>query len=264
MRGVCTLLVQVGVVLGVVATSLRRKILEQCRRRLTTWREACTMNSEGELLPVLTSLLMAKRMVTIGANQELLLASLSYMMKTIIISAETEIHLREEWGTTLWVKHSTKSPSHLSRAGLKEGDFLGGSLSPHSPCTMVEQTLWNMLATSIKRWLYTPRTRLCCARFSHPAGAYSDEVVWWSKGKFHWFLQGTHSSIWIPLYYVQQGSSAFSFLVVFIHKRRRNHENIFRQILGDVQRDKQWFWRCSHKHFQAWPTRRAWLKEVFD
>ena len=59
------------------------------------------MNNEGELLPVLTSLLMAKRMVTIGANQELLLASLSYIMKTIIISAETEIHLREEWGTTL-------------------------------------------------------------------------------------------------------------------------------------------------------------------
>ena len=45
----------------------------------------------------------------------------------------------------------------------------------------------------------------------------------------------THPSVWVPLYYMQQGSSAFGFLVIFVHERRRNLENIFRQILGDVQ-----------------------------
>ena len=52
--------------------------------------------------------------------------------------------------------------------GLRERDFLGSSLSPHSLCTMVEQTLWSMSTTSIKGWLYTPRMRPCCARYSHP------------------------------------------------------------------------------------------------
>ena len=49
------------------------------------------MNGESKLHPILTSLLMVKRMVAIGADQELLLASLSYMMRTIIMSVETEI-----------------------------------------------------------------------------------------------------------------------------------------------------------------------------
>ena len=41
--------------------------------------------------PILTSLPMVKRMATIGVDQGLLLASLSHMMRTIIMSAETEI-----------------------------------------------------------------------------------------------------------------------------------------------------------------------------
>ena len=31
--------------------------------------------------------------------------------------------------------------NHLSHTGLREGDFLDGSLSPRSPCTMVVKTL---------------------------------------------------------------------------------------------------------------------------
>ena len=50
------------------------------------------MNDESELHPILTYLLMVKRMAAIGTDQGLLLASLSHMMRTIIMSAETEIH----------------------------------------------------------------------------------------------------------------------------------------------------------------------------
>ena len=47
------------------------------------------MNGENKLRPILTSLLMVRRMVAIGANQGLLLASLSRTTMTIIISVET-------------------------------------------------------------------------------------------------------------------------------------------------------------------------------
>ena len=50
------------------------------------------MNGKIELHPILTFLLMVKRMVAIGTDQGLLLASLSHMMKIIIMSAEIEIH----------------------------------------------------------------------------------------------------------------------------------------------------------------------------
>ena len=50
------------------------------------------MNGESELHPILTSLPMVKRMAAIGADQGLLLVSLSHMMRTIIMNAETEIH----------------------------------------------------------------------------------------------------------------------------------------------------------------------------
>ena len=165
----CILPIQVGVILGVVATSLMRKIPKPCSWRLATWREAYATNSKSELFSTLTSLSTGKRMVVIGADQGLLLTSLSRMMKTTIMSFEIEIHLWYTWEIMLWIKHSTKFPDHLSRARLREEDFLNSSLSPRSPCTMVEQTLWSMLAISIKEWLYTPRTWSWCVRYSHPA-----------------------------------------------------------------------------------------------
>ena len=92
-REVCILPTPVRVNLGVKATSFIRRTLETCRRRLITLREACAINGKSELHPTLTSLLMVKRMAVIGADQGLPLASLSHMMSTIIMSAETEIHL---------------------------------------------------------------------------------------------------------------------------------------------------------------------------
>ena len=55
------------------------------------------MNGEGELLPILTSLLMMKRMVVIDADQGLLLVSLSCMIRTTTMNAETGIHLPKPW-----------------------------------------------------------------------------------------------------------------------------------------------------------------------
>ena len=49
------------------------------------------MNGESELHLILTSLLMVKRIVTIGADQGLPLKSLTLMMRTIIMNAEIEI-----------------------------------------------------------------------------------------------------------------------------------------------------------------------------
>ena len=70
-----------------------------------------------------------KMIVVIDADQGLLLVSLSRMMKTSIISIETEIHLPKAWEMMQWVEHSTKFPGHLSSAVSREGDFLGGLLS---------------------------------------------------------------------------------------------------------------------------------------
>ena len=50
----------------------------------------------------------------------------------------------------LSAEHLTKFPNHLLRTGLREEDYLSGSLNPYSPCIMVEQTMWSMLAISIK------------------------------------------------------------------------------------------------------------------
>ena len=181
---------------------LRRRMLETCRRRSIIWKEACAMNDESELHPILISLLGAKRMTVIDASQELHPVSLSCMMRIIIMSAGIESRLRSAWEMMLWVKHSTKFSSRLSHAGSKEGDFLNGFLNPHSPCTTEGQILWSMLATSIRGWPYTPRMSLWCARCSCPVWACSDEVVWLSKGKFHWFFQRTYSSVWVSLCHV--------------------------------------------------------------
>ena len=47
------------------------------------------MNGKSELCLILTSLLTVKKIVAIGAGQGLLLASLSHMIKIIIMNAET-------------------------------------------------------------------------------------------------------------------------------------------------------------------------------
>ena len=52
------------------------------------------MSDENEFHPILTSLLMVKMMAAIDAGQRLLLASLSHMIRIIIIGVETEIRPR--------------------------------------------------------------------------------------------------------------------------------------------------------------------------
>ena len=54
------------------------------------------MNGEGELPPIMNSLLTVKGMVVINVDQGLLM-SLSYMMRTTIMSTEIEIHLPKAW-----------------------------------------------------------------------------------------------------------------------------------------------------------------------
>ena len=147
---------------------LRRRMPETCRGRLIIWKEACAMNNESELHPILISLLGAKRMIFIGAGRELHLASPSHMIGIIIMSAGIESHLRSAWETMMWAKHSTRFPGCLSCVGSKKGDFLSGFLNPHLPCTTEGRTLWSMLATSIRGWPYTPKTSLWCVRCSHP------------------------------------------------------------------------------------------------
>ena len=112
--------------------------------RLIIWRGIYATNCEGELPPILTSLLTMKRMIVIDVDQGLLLVSLFRIKKTITIGAETGFHLPKAWVMMQWAEHSTKFPDHLSRAELRKGDFLGDSPNPHSPCIMVEQTLWKM------------------------------------------------------------------------------------------------------------------------
>ena len=58
------------------------------------------MNDENGLHPSLTSPPMVKRVAATGKGQGLLLASLSHMMKTIIMSAESDIRPRRDWEMT--------------------------------------------------------------------------------------------------------------------------------------------------------------------
>ena len=55
------------------------------------------MNGEGELPPILTSLLTMKRMIVIDLDQGLLPASLSRMMMTTTMSAEARTYLPKAW-----------------------------------------------------------------------------------------------------------------------------------------------------------------------
>ena len=78
------------------------------------------MNGEGEPPPILTSLLTMRRMVVIDSDQGLLLVSLSRMIRTTTMSAETGAHLPKTWEMMRLAEHSTKFPNHISGAELRE------------------------------------------------------------------------------------------------------------------------------------------------
>ena len=88
-------------------------------------------------------------------------------IRIAIISREVRVHLAKVWVMMLWAGLWTRFLSHLLHVGLKEENFLGGLLNQHSPCIMVEQTMWSTLATSTREWLFTQRMRPWCARCSH-------------------------------------------------------------------------------------------------
>ena len=184
------------------------------------------MHNEDELLLSLTSLLIVRKMVVIVVDWGLLLVSLSHMKKNTTTNVDTRARLVEAWEMTLWAKHWTRSPSHPSRVRLKGQYFLGDFISQHSPFIMVERTLWNMWATSIREWLSIPRTKPWCARYSHLVWDLGDEMVQRPKGQFYRFLQGAHLCIWLLFHYVYQGPLAHRFPTVLIHVRRRNFERL--------------------------------------
>ena len=70
--------------------------------------------------------------------------------------------------------------------------------------------------------------------FPIQSGTYGDEMVRRPKGRFHRFLQGTYSGIWLSFYYMYQGPSALGLPTVFVHVRRGDLESILGQVLGDV------------------------------
>ena len=123
------------------------------------------MHSEDELPPNLTPLLMVRRIVVIDVDQGLLLVSLSHMKRNTTVNVDTRARLTEAWEITLWVKHWTRFPSRPSCTRLKGQYFLGGSISQHSPSTMVEWTLWRAWATSIRMAVHSKDEALMCKLF---------------------------------------------------------------------------------------------------
>ena len=110
-------------------------------------------------------LLMMMKVVATGLGLGLPLMSLFHMMRTVITDEGVKTHLAKVWAMMLWVGLLTRSLNHRLRVELKGENFLGGLLSQHSPCIMVEWTLWSTLATSTREWSFTPGTKPWCAMF---------------------------------------------------------------------------------------------------
>ena len=170
------------------ATFLMRKIPEPCNWRLIIWRESCATNGESELPPILTFLLTMKRMVVIDTDQELLPVSLSRMLRTTTMSAETRIHLPKAWEMMRWAEHSTKFPDHLLCAKLREGDFLGGSP------IHVHHVQWSNRSCGACK-PFQPKNGCALQEWGLDVqgvlikfGTYGNEVIWWPKSWFYKFL----------------------------------------------------------------------------
>ena len=157
----------VEVTLELEVMSLKNRTTEPCKGRLTIWRKSYSMRNENKLPLSLTPLLMVKMMVVIVVDRGLLLISLSRMKRNTTMNVDTRSRLIEAWKLTLWAKCWTRFPSHPLCGRLKGQYFLDGSISQHSPSTMVKRTLWNMWATSIREWLSILKTKPWCAWYSH-------------------------------------------------------------------------------------------------
>ena len=184
-REVYALPTPIRVNIGVNTIYLMRRMPETCRKRLITWREVYVTHAEGELLPTLITLPMMKKTKNTYRGQELPPANLSHTMKSTAMDVETVIHPWGVWWMMSWVKHSIKFPNRPSHIGLRKGNSLDDLPNLLLPCITVGLILLNISVTLIKRWLYTPKMKPWCARFSHQSGAYGYEVVWWFEGRFH-------------------------------------------------------------------------------
>ena len=164
----CTPRILAGASLEAGITSLMRKIPEACSWRLIVFIGNYAASRREGLPQTLTPSLMIIEMVAIGLGPGLPLVSLIRMMRTIITSGGVSVHLAKVRAMMLWAGLLTKSLNHRLWVELKGESFLDGSLSQHSPCIMVEQTLWNMLATSTRKWPSTPRMKPWCLKCFHP------------------------------------------------------------------------------------------------
>ena len=127
------------------------------------------MHGESKPPPTLTVPLMMEKILVIDEGQKPHLVNLSPMVRSTITNEGIEAHLAKAWEITLWARRWTKFSSRPSCTKLKRQNFLGNSISQHSPFTMVKRILWSMWATSTKEWPSIPRTRPWCVRCSHLA-----------------------------------------------------------------------------------------------
>ena len=88
--------------------------------------------------------------IVTGPDQELLLVSLSLVMRIAIIGGRVEARLTGAWGMMLLVGPCAKFPNHRSHGGLKGENFPSSLLSQHLPCIMVGRIQWSMLAILIR------------------------------------------------------------------------------------------------------------------
>ena len=56
-------------------------------------------------------------------------------------------------------------------------------------------------------------------------GTDADKMVWWAKNELHQFFQETYPIILFQVHYMQQGSSALRFSVVYDNEGRGVYES---------------------------------------
>ena len=84
-------------------TSLMKKMLETCSKRLITCGGSYAANDRGELLQVLFLLLVEKKMAATSPDRRLPLVSLSHAMRITTVGIGVKAHPIKAWETTLLV-----------------------------------------------------------------------------------------------------------------------------------------------------------------
>jgi len=82
-------------------TSLMKRMLETCSKRLITCGGSCAANDRGELLQVLFLLLVEKKMAATSLDRGLPPVSFSRTMRITIVGIGVKAHPIKAWKTTL-------------------------------------------------------------------------------------------------------------------------------------------------------------------